>query len=92
MSESRVIKSYVWHKFNDTERCFFVSTIERDSSSPYAEGTRYNETLVWAYDWTKAERGEEILLQEEDSRGSIRKHNFVCEQIHYGNYAWVYNG
>ena len=61
MSDDRVIKSYVWHG----EKCFFVSTIERGRSAAMAYGARYNETLVWEYDWAKQER-EGLLYQEEE--------------------------
>ena len=76
MTDDRIIKSYVWHG----ERCFFVSTIERDSSAA-ADPSRYNETLVWAYDWNKKER-EEMLYQESDVRGSVSRHLSVCAALH----------
>lgn len=75
-SDNRVIKSYVWH----ADRCFFVSTIERDSSALAAPG-RYNETIVWSYDWEKRERGE-MLYQLEDSRHSIEVHLRTCRTLH----------
>lgn len=44
--DNHVAKTYVWHK----GKCFFVSTIERDSSAD--DGPRqFNETLVWEFDW-----------------------------------------
>jgi hypothetical protein len=94
-----VIQSYVWHSFVDhrrivpnteTMRCYLVSTVERDSSSPHAPGHRYNETLVWQVDFLTKVRDLPILLEEVDVKGSIRMHNHVCNQIHDGNYAWLF--
>lgn len=74
----RIIKSYVWHG----DECFFVSTLERDSSAiEYPH--RYNETMVWNYDWHKALR-QELIHQDEDSKGSIRTHQRICEQLFFG--------
>ena len=42
MMSEKQIQSYVWHK----GECFFVSTIERDSSAMLNPG-RYNETFVY---------------------------------------------
>lgn len=76
MSDSRQIKSYVWHG----GKCFFVSTIERDSSA--MEGPRrYNETIVWDYDYEKRERGA-MILQEGCTEGSIWMHNRICEALY----------
>lgn len=72
----RVIKSYVFHG----DKCFFVSTIERDSSAMLGP-RRFNETMVWHYDWSTAERGS-LFHQDEAPCGSIRTHNYVCEQLH----------
>jgi hypothetical protein len=73
LNNDRIIKTYVWHG----GKCFFISTIERRSSSPY-NPCRYNETIVWAYDWDKKERGE-LLHMDEAAKGSIRTHQRVCE-------------
>jgi hypothetical protein len=67
-----VIKSYVWHG----DRCFFVSTIERTSSAVACQ-SRYNETVVWAFDWAANLRGG-MLHQDSDAKGSIRTHQKVC--------------
>ncbi len=76
MSEDRVIKTYVWHE----GACFFVSTIERDSSA--MEGPRrFNETLVWRYDWDKRELGKQCF-QADDCTGSIVAHQRTVEAIH----------
>jgi len=76
--DERQIKSYVWFG----AKCFFVSTILRASSA--SEGpTHYNETMVWPYDWSKAERGQNFIFQDGDTAGSIRLHLKVCERNHH---------
>lgn len=74
--DNRQVQSYVYHE----GKCFIVSTITRDSSAMLRPG-RYNETLVWAYDWDKRERGEHILHMDEDCEGSIRTHQQIVERI-----------
>ncbi len=74
-SSISILKTYVWFE----SKCFFVSTIERESSSPL--GSRYNETMVWEYDWSKGERGN-ILFQDGDSIRSIRLHQKVVERLY----------
>ena len=73
--DARQIQSYVHHD----GKCFMVSTITRDSSAMLAPG-RYNETIVWAYDWDKRERGE-MIHTDEDMRGSIRTHQRIVERL-----------
>jgi hypothetical protein len=72
----RVIKSYVWH--GDT--CFFVSTIERGSSAVIWQH-RYNETIVWAWDWLTGQRGA-MLHIDEDRCGSIEVHEKICALLY----------
>lgn len=75
MDNNRIIKSYVWH----LGRCFFVSTIERDSSA--TEGPRrFNETLVWDYVWETATPGA-MIAQGDGPAGSIKTHMRICEQL-----------
>ena len=74
--DQRIIKSYVWHGNN----CFFVSTIERDSSAMLGP-RRFNETIVWAFDWEKNESGE-LISTLGGSRGSIFTHLQVCQFLH----------
>lgn len=71
----KIIQSYVWHD----GKCFFVSTINRESSSMY--GGTYAETMVWEWDETKKERGR-IVGQDEGSSGSIYAHQRMCKLIH----------
>lgn len=77
-----VIKTYVWHK----DQCFFVSTIERDSSAMVSPPIRYNETIVWQYDYNKQERGE-IIYMGEDRSGSIKTHSRMCGDLFMYGYV-----
>jgi hypothetical protein len=75
----RVIKTYVWHG-DKSDKSFLVSTIERTSSAA-ANPCRYNETIVWAYDWTTHTRGA-ILHQGEATVGSIKTHQQIVESLY----------
>jgi len=66
-----VWKSYVWHK----NKVFFVSTIER-TFGIYGGSIRGQETIVWDYNWEKAERGE--LLHQD---GNICDHQKICRSL-----------
>jgi len=71
--ENRILKSYAWHG----NSCFFVSTIERESSD--MEGPRrFNETVVWTFDWSARKNGN-LIHTADDSRGSIREHLRIVE-------------
>ena len=69
MEDKRVIQSYV---VNRQGKEFFVSTIERDSSSPYGP-ERYLETFVWATNGKREKVGG--ILWEDDN------HFAVCRRI-----------
>ncbi len=69
------LKSYVWHD----EKCYFVSTIERDSSAAYYP-MRYFETLVWEYDWQTTERGE--IVGHYGNGDAFRQHMKACEDFY----------
>lgn len=69
--DRRIWKSYVWHK----NKCWFVSTIERDFTT-YAGVHRGQETLVWEYDYHKAERGK--LIRQ---AGNICDHQTICRNL-----------
>ena len=75
MPDERLIKSYVWHE----GKCYFVSTINRDSSSEM--GGRLSETMVWNFDWDKNERGKHILFSDGGGQGYIGKHLQLCQRI-----------
>ena len=76
MDDQKLIKSYVW--FGD--ECFFVSTINRDSSARMGP-RRFAETIVWKYDWAKNER-EEMVYMDEGVENSICTHLDLCLRIH----------
>lgn len=75
MNDTRSIKTYVWHG----EQCYFVSTIDRDSSA--LGGPRYAETIVWPFDWNTSERGM-MISQTSDREGSVREHFRQAAAIH----------
>jgi len=78
MSENtRVVKTYVWHG----DRCWLVSTIERSSSAEGREDCRFNETIVWEYDWEKRERGEQVHC-DSTIRDSICLHQQIVEAFY----------
>jgi hypothetical protein len=70
-NNKRIWKSYVWHG----DRCYFVSTIERTYET-YSGSLRGQETLVWEYDWDKAERGA-LVHQGND----VCDHARICRCI-----------
>lgn len=77
-ADTPIIKTYVWHD----GKCYFVSTIERDSSAgdmPY----RYTETMVWEYDWEGRERRKQVL-EGDGGPKSIRTHMEIVKAIHEG--------
>jgi len=76
MTSKSSIGSYVNHE----DKCFYVSTITRESSAMLAAGHLYNETIVWEWDWVKHERGR-MLYQDEDSRSSIAQHLEICDRL-----------
>ncbi len=64
----------IWKSFVFFEdKCFFVSTIERDYDT-YEGVSRGQETLVWEYNWEKRERGDKIIWYG----GHICDHQAVC--------------
>jgi molybdopterin synthase catalytic subunit len=72
MSEERpnieIWKSHVWHN----SKCWFVSTIERTYDTAVGS-LRGKETIVWEYDWDKAERGAMVI-----QAGGVRDHQEIC--------------
>jgi len=74
MTDDRLIKSYVWHD----DKCFFVSTITRDSSS--IMGGRYAETIAWDFDWDNNKRGD-IIGEASGYPDTISSHQNVCKML-----------
>jgi len=76
---TRQLKSYVW--CYHTDKCFFVSTIERDSSAmgePPAR--RFMETIAWEYDWDTRERGKQVA--DTGSGYVLDQHFEMCWQLY----------
>lgn len=77
MKDKRQLKSYVWHK----DKCFFVSTIERDSSAAVAPpAPRYFETIAWDYDWDTGERGSSVGMEGDGP--AFLQHFLMCETLY----------
>jgi len=73
----KIIQSYVWHG----DKCFFVSTINRESSAAAAYGATYAETMAWEYDHDTAER-KAFVGQDEGATNSISAHIKACKRLH----------
>lgn len=71
----RLLKSYVWHG----DDCFFVSTIERDSSAAVSPPLRYAETLVWEFDWGPQLKG--AMIGMEGNGPAFKQHMTVCKNL-----------
>jgi hypothetical protein len=71
-----LITSYVLHN----GKCFFVSTINRESSAMEAHGMTYAETMAWELDLETKKNGN-IVAQDEAATDSLRGHFRVCEKL-----------
>ena len=75
-----LIQTYVFYSNEQAEdKAFYVSTIDRTSSSMY--GGRYAETIVWEWNSTTKQRGD-IVHMGEGMEGSIRTHFNICEKLY----------
>ena len=75
-----LIQTYVFYSNEQGEdKAFYVSTIDRTSSSMYAG--RYAETIIWEWDSTTKQRGD-IVHMGEGMEGSIRTHFTICEKLY----------
>lgn len=75
-----LIQTYVFCSDEHAEdKAFYVSTIDRTSSSMY--GGRYAESIVWEWDSTTKQRGD-IVHMGEGGEGSIRTHFSICEKLY----------
>ena len=78
MIDKKLMKTFVFYE----DKCFFVSTNNRESSSMY--GGIYAETFVFEFDWNTNTKGV-WLDQGEAGEGSLRTHNMFCENLYkYG--------
>lgn len=79
MPLNKIIQSYVYHG----DKCFYVSTINRESSTPYP--IIYAETIAWEYDNEKSLAGK-LIHQDEDGKNRIDTHFKICRQLsEHGN-------
>ena len=77
MNDTRQLKSYIWHD----GQCFFVSTIDRDSSAcTGGPPARFMETIAWENDWAKRERGDMVAMSG-DGPG-FSQHMEMCRQLY----------
>ena len=75
-----LIQTYVsFSSETQEDKAFFVSTIDRQSSSMY--GGRYAETIVWEWDSVDRKRGD-IVYMDSGMQGYIRIHQIVCEELY----------
>lgn len=73
--DKQLIQSYV--RFG--ERCFWVSTFDRDSSA-ISGPERYAETIVW--DWDVNEwKSKALLYQRGCCQGRIHQHLAICAEL-----------
>lgn len=76
--DERKLKTYVFHD----DKCFFVSTIMRDSSA-IGYPSRFAETITWEYDWKTNERG--AMVDQDGSGEAFMQHMRVTEDFYrYG--------
>ncbi|MGH1361011.1 MAG: hypothetical protein ACRBC3_19805 [Burkholderiaceae bacterium] len=76
MDSIKRIQSYVYHG----DKCFFVSTMERDSSAMVSPPPRYNETMVWVWDEETRERQGHFIYMTGDTL-SLDGHFDMCRQL-----------
>lgn len=75
-----LIQTYVFYSNEQAgDEAFYVSTIDRTSSSMYAG--RYAESIVWEWDSTTKQRGD-IIHMGEGMEGSVRTHLSICEKLY----------
>lgn len=73
------LKSYVFHG----DRCFFVSTIMRDSSAAISPPPRFAETMTWEMNWATQERG--AWVDQDGSGDALTQHMRVVSDFYkYG--------
>lgn len=72
----QICRSFVYHG----DECFFVSTINRECSSPESYGGTYAETMVWTYNDEVGSRSE-LLYMGSSSTDSLHTHFKVCQLL-----------
>lgn len=76
VSTTTIAITYVWH--NGIR--YYVSTIDRESSSPLAPDHVYAETMAWEID-RKTGTLVRIIAQDSGPQGSIRAHLAMVERV-----------
>ena len=71
----KIAQTYVWHE----GQCYFVSTINRESSAMLAPGV-YSETMAWEYDYDNRQRGE-LIFEGSHVRNGVRLHQTTVENL-----------
>ena len=74
---NKVMQSQVWYG----DKCFFVSTLNRESSAALAYGATYAETMAWDCDPETGARGVMVGMSDSPT-GSIRGHIAACTRLH----------
>lgn len=78
--DERKLKTYVWHG----DKCYFVSTIMRDSSAELCPG-RCAETLTWEYDWQTRQCGDWVDQDGSGFADPFTQHMQIVEDFYrYG--------
>ena len=60
---------------------YIVSTINRESSSPFAQGSTYAETMAFECDPEQGDKLLRIVAQDEALTGSTHAHKRMVERI-----------
>ncbi len=86
MDSIKKISSYVWYQEDGKRFCFFVSTMERDSSAAVNyPPPRFDETMAWEYNYDTMVRGD-IVAHVGDGE-CFKQHFNVCKALaKYGKY------
>ena len=74
-SDERKLKSFIFRG----DDCFYVSTIERDSSAAVSPPPRFFETIAWDYEWELQARGGQVAITGYGP--AFEQHSKVCEQL-----------
>lgn len=59
--DNSILKTYVYTDAG----CYYVSTIERDSSAMVSPPMRFNETIAWEWNKETRERGNIVMMEGE---------------------------
>lgn len=68
-------------KIEHCGKWYIVSTINRESSSPFAQGLTYAETMAFECDPDRGDKLLRIVAQDEALTGSTHAHKRMVERI-----------